>query len=37
MGYRNGERRHARYEIAMALRPIPRVEIDSHGNCAEPA
>lgn len=30
--YRQGERRHARYAIAIGLRPVPRVEIDSYGN-----
>ena len=30
--YRQGERRHARYAIAIGLRPVPSVEIDSHGN-----
>jgi Fic family protein len=30
--YRLGERRHARYEIAVGLRPVPRVEIDAGGN-----
>lgn len=30
--YRLGERRHTRYEIAVGLRPVPRVEIDADGN-----
>ncbi|HXC25343.1 MAG TPA: Fic family protein [Gemmatimonadaceae bacterium] len=30
--YRIGERRHARYEVAIGLRPVPRVEIDADGN-----
>ncbi len=29
--YRQGERRHARYEIAVGLRPVPRVEINADG------
>ena len=30
--YRLGERRQARYEVAVGLRPVPRVEIDADGN-----
>ncbi|MBM3763492.1 MAG: Fic family protein [Acidobacteria bacterium] len=30
--YRQGERRHARYELAVGLRPVPQVKIDEYGN-----
>jgi Fic family protein len=32
---RIGERRHARYEIAIPLRPVSPVAIDAHGNLVE--
>ena len=31
---RSGERRHARYQLAIPLRPVPAVTIDKHGNVA---
>ena len=30
--YRQGERRHARYELTIGLRPVPPVEIDAEGS-----
>jgi len=35
--FRQGERRYARYEIAIGLLPVLRVEIDSQGNLVERA
>ena len=33
--HRIGERRHARYVVAIGLRPVPRVDIDADGNLTE--
>ena len=35
--FRQGERRYARYEIAIGLRSVLRVEIDSQGDLVERA
>jgi Fic family protein len=34
---RHGERRHARYELAIGLRRVSGVKIDNHGNVIIPA